>query len=324
MKKLHSSLLMLVVAASLNGCLFQNEENVPTVITSVVTNITETGATCGGTVTDDGNDNVYQRGVCWSTGGTPYTFNNTTSDGTGMGSFTSAITGLSANTTYYVRAYAINFIGTSYGETVSFNTAAGGNPGTVTDIDGNIYNTIQIGNQIWMKENLKTTRYRNGDAIPYASDATAWGLLTSGGYCYYDNLQSNFNTYGGLYNWLAASDSRNIAPQGWHVPAFSEWQTLINYLGGTSVAGGKIKETGTAHWLAPNPAGNSSDFTALGSGLRDQAGNYFAMYYTAYWWSVTDGGSGYSWGAVVNNNDETFYTTAYLQQLGFPIRCVKD
>lgn len=324
MQRFYFPLFLFVNAALFSGCLFPKEKDIPKVITSAVTNVTETGAACGGTVTDDGNDDVYERGVCWSTWSTPYTFDSRTLDGTGKGSFISAITGLSANTTYYVRAYAINSMGTGYGEIISFNTSATSNPGTVTDIDGNTYNTIQIGSQIWMKENLKVTRYRNGDAIQYVSDANAWSLLTSGGYCYYDNLQSNYATYGALYNWAAINDSRNIAPAGWHVPTYSEWQTLINYLGGSSVAGGKMKETGVAHWNTPNPASNSSNFTALGSGLRDQTGSYFGMYYTTYWWSVTDGGSGYSWATVVNNNDETALTVAYMQQLGFPVRCVKD
>lgn len=324
MKKLYLLLLVVINSATLSGCFFPKEKDVPEVMTSSVSNITETGATSGGTVTDDGNDEVYQRGVCWSTWSTPYTFDNITVDGSGKGSFTSIITGLSANTTYYVRAYAINSIGTEYGETISFTTTTGGNPGTVTDVDGNTYNTIQIGTQVWMKENLKVTHYRNGDAIPYVSDANAWSSLTTGGYCYYDNLQSNFNTYGGLYNWAAVNDSRNLAPQGWHVPTYNEWLTLISYLGGASVAGDKMKETGSAHWSTPNTGTNTSEFTALPNGLRDQNGNYYALNTNASWWSATEADPVYSWGAALSYLNPDAYTVVYEKPLGYGIRCVKD
>lgn len=197
----------------------------------------------------------------------------------------------------------------------------GGN--TVTDIDGNTYQTVTIGGQIWMAENLKVTHYRNGDAIPYVSDATAWSTA-SGAYCYYDNLLSNANTYGNLYNWAAVNDSRNIAPAGWHVPTYNEWLTLMNNTGGYDYSGGKLKETGNAHWTAPNNASDEYGFTALPSGLRDQLGNYFAMGTHAYWWSSTEGDPVYSWGAAISYNETILYTVVYEKPLGFGVRCVKD
>jgi uncharacterized protein (TIGR02145 family) len=143
--------------------------------------------------------------------------------------------------------------------------------GTLTDQDGNVYKTITIGTQTWMAENLRTTKYRDGSAIPNITDKTAWGNISTGAYCNYNNTTSadTIATYGRLYNWYAATESRNIAPAGWHVPNDAEWETLIYYLGGFSVAGGKMKETGTTHWISPNTgATNESGFTALPSGLR--------------------------------------------------------
>jgi uncharacterized protein (TIGR02145 family) len=143
--------------------------------------------------------------------------------------------------------------------------------GTLTDQDGNIYRTITIGTQTWMAENLRTTKYRDGTAIPNVTDNTAWSNLSTGAYCNYNNTESadTIATYGRLYNWYAATDSRDIAPSGWHVPTDDEWTTLTTYLGGDSVAGGKMKETGTTHWVTPNGgATNESGFTALPSGVR--------------------------------------------------------
>lgn len=116
-------------------------------------------------------------------------------------------------------------------------------PTTVSDADGNVYHTIAIGPQIWMAENLKTTKFRNGDPIPNITDVTAWENLTSGAYCYYRNDIVNITTFGMLYNWYAVNDSRNIAPTGWHVPSDAEWSTLRSWLGGVTVAGGKLKST---------------------------------------------------------------------------------
>jgi len=142
----------------------------------------------------------------------------------------------------------------------------------VTDIDGNVYHIVTIGTQVWMVENLKTTKFRDGSSIPNVTDAEEWvghGELHSGAYCNYDNTAANSNTYGSLYNWYAVVDERNICPTGWHIPSEAEWATLIAYLGGQDVAGGKMKEAGTAHWSTPNTgASNSSGFTALPGGSR--------------------------------------------------------
>lgn len=150
--------------------------------------------------------------------------------------------------------------------------------GTVTDIDGNIYQTIKIGTQWWMAENLKVTHYRNGDSIPNVTDETAWSNLTTGAYGNYNNDDDISNTYANLYNWYAVNDSRNIAPIGWHIPTDAEWQTLVDYLGGESVAGSKMKETGTEHWRSPNVGTtNESGFSALPGDYRGISGKYYSV-----------------------------------------------
>ena len=123
---------------------------------------------------------------------------------------------------------------------------------TVTDVDGNVYKTVKIGNQVWMAENLKVTHYRNGKPIPLVTESnTAWDTLNTPAYCYYSNDKKNIALYGCLYNVYAMSNSNNICPKGWHIPSDEEWLELVTYLGGFSVAGGKMKEAGTKHWTAP-------------------------------------------------------------------------
>ena len=138
----------------------------------------------------------------------------------------------------------------------------------VTDIDGNVYQTVTIGTQVWMVENLKTTRYIDGTAIPLDTNSSTWGGLTTPGYCWYNDSAIYGNTYGALYNWYAVNTGK-LAPAGWHVPTDSEWTVLTTYLGGETVAGGKLKDTGTTYWQSPNTgATNASGFLALPGGFR--------------------------------------------------------
>jgi hypothetical protein len=157
--------------------------------TSDVSDVADESAVCGGTITSNGGESVTERGVCWSTTPTPTVDDNITSDGTGSGAFASDITGLTNGTTYYVRAYATNSKGTGYGGEKSFNT-------TITDIDGNRYQTVKIGDQVWMAENLKVTHYRNGNSIPNVTNDAAWTDLTSEAYCEYENDPRNSSTMG--------------------------------------------------------------------------------------------------------------------------------
>ncbi len=305
----------------------------PIVTTTVVTAITSTTATSGGNVTSDGGATVTARGVCWSTSANPTTASSTfTTDGTGGGTFTSTLTGLTANTTYFARAYSTNSAGTGYGNEVSFTTLSPiiFNPnltyGTMTDIDGNVYKTITIGTQTWMAENLKTTKYRNGDLIPNVTDGTAWSALATGAYCWYNNDVANKATYGGLYNWFAVADTRNIAPTGWHVPTDAEWTTLTTFLGGESVAGGKLKEAGTSHWSSPNTgATNSSGFTALPGGYRlNNGGSFYDVGTNGNWWSSTAYGASNAWNRALNYYFAYAYRYYNNKQYGFSVRCVRD
>jgi uncharacterized protein (TIGR02145 family) len=178
--------------------------------------------------------------------------------------------------------------------------------GTITDQDGNSYRTIQIGDQVWMAENLRTTKYRNGDPIPNVTDGPAWTQLTTGAWAHYENNASYENPYGKLYNWYAVADPRNVCPTNWHVPTDAEWTVLSDYLGGESVAGGKMKSTGTQYWAAPNTgATNASGFSGLPGGYRrDYDGTFFNTepffdifdIGIGYWWSATETGNpGYAW-----------------------------
>ncbi|MCF8297873.1 MAG: fibrobacter succinogenes major paralogous domain-containing protein [Saprospiraceae bacterium] len=197
--------------------------------------------------------------------------------------------------------------------------------GTVKDIDGNTYQTVKIGAQWWMAENLKTTKYLDGTSIPNVSDSIAWINLTTGAYCDYDNTPSNSDTYGRLYNWYAAVDVRNICPSGWHVPSDAEWTTLTTYLGGESVAGGKLKESGTIHWESPNTgATNESGFSALPGGNRItngafDANGYFGIYCSSSKQCYTD-----AWIRAMSYNYS--YVARYFtsRKDGFSVRCVKD
>ena len=297
---------------------------IPVLTTTAVSNITQTIASCGGNITSDGGATVTARGVCWSTGQNPTIADNKTTDGTGAGSFTSNITGLTAGTIYYVRAYATNNTGTGYGSAMSFTTQ-GGTTGTVTDIDGNVYHTVIIGTQVWMVENLKTTKYRDGTSIPNVTDGTAWYNLTTGAYCDYANTPTNSAIYGKLYNWYAATDAHNIAPTGWHVPTDAEWSTLTTYLGGESVAGGKLKEIGTTHWASPNTgATNETGFTALPGGYRYDGGTFDGIGDVGYWWSATEDDAASAWYRVVYYSSSDVGRDDYDKELGFSVRCVRD
>jgi uncharacterized protein (TIGR02145 family) len=207
-------------------------------------------------------------------------------------------------------------------DSVIFYKAAG----TVTDIDGNVYPTLQIGTQTWMVENLKVKHYRNGDPVPNVTDTTEWSTLTTGGWCWYNNDSSNKATYGAMYNWFAVSDNRNLAPAGWHVPSDAEWTTLINYLGNITTAGGSMKETGTAHWQSPNTgATNSSGFTALPGGYRyTDNGSFRQMGFDADWWSSTEVDAVFAWFRNIYYDAASSGRYYYKKQNGFSVRCVMD
>jgi len=195
----------------------------------------------------------------------------------------------------------------------------------VRDQDGNRYHVISIGKQVWFAENLKTTHYRNGDPIPDILDVNTWRNLTNGAFCNYDNDPSNAAVYGRLYNWYAVTDNRNICPAGWHVPTDADWYQLINYLGGESVAGGKLKESAPGHWLIPNTgATNVSGFTALPGGYRSSKGTYHILDTYTFYWTSTSYSDNVAWSWFLQNNSEGATRIENLKTFGFSVRCVKD
>ena len=292
-------------------------DGVPVVITDSAFALTDSTAQCIATIEENCGYTVTARGVCWSTNPEPTIADNKTVEGSGTGSFTGSLTGLNPETTYYVRAYATNFAGTGYSGTKVITTVI------VTDIDGNLYQTIKIGDQWWMAENLEVTHYRNGDPIPHVADFGIWYTLSTGAFCNYDNDEDNVPVYGRLYNWHAVDDERNIAPEGWHVPSDGEWQTLIDYLGGDAIAGGKMKEEGTAHWYAPNTgATNESGFTALPGGCR--AVSFLDMSYYCYFWSSTEHDINQAWIQQLVSSSSVIYNSYYDKYFGLSVRCVRD
>lgn len=198
---------------------------------------------------------------------------------------------------------------------------------TINDYDGNVYNTVQIGNQLWMRENLKVTHYQNGDPIPIITATNLWMNAITHGRCYYNlDSASNKAVYGGLYNWHAVNDSRNVCPSGWHVPSDADWGTMEVALGTETISiGGNMKETGFAHWIAPNTgATNSSGFTALPGGQRDYNGMFNNMTNYGYFWTSTTGTLNSVIIRYLTYNDVNLHIDEYSPVSGFSIRCVCD
>ncbi len=209
-------------------------------------------------------------------------------------------------------------------------------PETVTDIDGNAYKTIKIGDQWWLAENLRVTHYRNGDAIPNIKDNTAWSTLSTGAYCAYNNDNGNIETYGVLYNWYAVDDSRKIAPAGWHVPTDADWKELEMYLGMNQSdadlgdwrgmdEGGKLKEDGTEHWESPNTgASNESGFKALPGGFRGVNGTFSDIRYEAEYWSADLSSGKFAWYRALDSKYSEVGRFQSYGQSGFCVRLVRD
>jgi uncharacterized protein (TIGR02145 family) len=196
----------------------------------------------------------------------------------------------------------------------------------VTDIDGNEYNTITIGEQIWMKENLKVIHYRNGDPVQNVTDDTLWAKLMTGAYCNYNKNEKNTAVYGRLYNWQAVNDSRSIAPAGWHVPTNEEIFILAKYLGGYEKAGGKLKQADTSCWQSPNTgADNSSGFNALPAGARfGNNGSFGGIGAYALFWTSSPNGAEFAWKYSLDFDKIQLVHNYYYKWVGYSIRCIKD
>ncbi len=202
---------------------------------------------------------------------------------------------------------------------------------SITDVDGNVYKTVTIGTQIWMAENLKTTKYNDGTIIPNVTDSTFWSKLTSGAWCYNRNDATNNCLYGKLYNWYAVSKAtngnKNVCPTGWHVPSKIEWDTLINYLGGDSIAGGKMKEIGLTNWKSKNNgATNISLFCGLPGDCRGGFNEHTFVGFSGNWWSSTNDTSigGCAWNLSLENFQEKTDLDSSGKGFGLSVRCLKD
>lgn len=296
---------------------------IPSVTTlNEVSAITKNTAISGGNITSDGGVPITARGVCWSTNELPTIADKKTTDGTGDGKFSSNLSDLTPETTYYVRAYASNSNGTAYGNVISFITEKAIITGSFTDPrDGNVYKTVTIGTQVWMAENL---RY-----LPSVVSSTTESYTDPYYYVYGYNgtnvaqakATTNYTTFGVLYNIPAAFIA---CPAGWHLPTDAEWGQLIDYLGGDTVAGGKMKEIGTNHWLTPNTdATNESGFTALPGGGYSIS-NFSLIGESGYWWGATKSATGSYWTRSVDYNNGKIKRAGYYPKLGCSVRCVKD
>ena len=187
------------------------------------------------------------------------------------------------------------------------------------------YPSVLIGAQYWMEKNLEVTTYRNGDPIPYVTDATAWAALTTGAWCYYNNDPANGSLYGKLYNWYAVNDPRGLAPTGWHVPTDDEWTTLSTTLGGDAVAGGKMKVAGTTRWTTPNTgATNESGFAGLPGGFRSTNGSFYDVGSFGYWWSSTEDYATYAWLRDLLYINGVIDRASGSKRDGFSVRCLRD
>ncbi len=323
------------------------EAGEPVIETASITNITETTATSGGTVSSSGGAAVTQRGVVYSTNPNPTVIDNLTIDGNGLGSFVSQLESLEPGTTYYLRAYATNSVGTSYGNELSFTTAIqGGNPcggiTTITDADGNVYNTIEIGTQCWTKENLKTTVYDNGNPIDSpGSNNWAWENNTIGAYAWYDNNANWKDLYGALYNWHAVNNADKLCPDGWHVPTDDDWSTLIAFVGDASTqAGNRLKScrqensplggecNTTAHprWNSHDThyGTDEHDFAALPGGHRNTQGNYFVLGIDGFFWSASETtNSAQAWARTIGYSEGAVFQNQLDKAQGMAVRCIK-
>lgn len=310
----------------------------PGISSTAISSVTLNSAISGGSVTSDRGATVTVRGVCWSTSTNPTITNSKTEDGSGLGNFTSSLLGLSGNTTYYLKAYATNSVGTSYGTELVFKTYTG----TVSDLDGNVYNTITIGSQIWMAENLRTTTNRS-NSIPTATfpgSATLYSTRPQYQWAY-NNDESNVATYGRLYTVYAVIGGYNACPTGWHVPSDSEWNTLSDYLISNSYgyggSGDDISKSLASPfgWVISNTIGyvgndqasnNKSGFSALPGGKRHEAGGFEEVGNSGIWWSSSLSANQEiaTTRTISNNNYNTLIKSSNAGWAGLSVRCVKD
>ena len=303
-----------------NDITFTTLGQAPLASSLAASNVSNSSATLNGTVNANYLSSIvtFEYGTTTGYGSTVTATQSPVTGNTSTG-VSANITGLSAGTIYHFRAKAVNSLGTSVGSDIQFVTP-------LADIDGNIYHAIAIGTQIWMVENLKVTKYNDGTSIPLITNNTDWLNLSGPGYCWYNNDAVTYKSpYGAMYNWFAVNTGK-LCPTGWHVSTDAEWTTLTDGLGGLSVAGGKLKETGTSHWTSPNTgATNETGFTTIPGGYRAyQNGTFLYIYDDCTFWTATSNTSLAAWGRAIVYNSGAVQVISNDKKYGASVRCIKD
>ncbi len=309
-----------------NEIVFITSIAVPTVTTIQVSNITDNSAVSGGNVTYDGGALITEKGICWSKTPEPDLYDFPIPDGTGSASYSSTMTNLEPVTTYYVRAYVKNSAWTAYGEQITFTTK-------LADAEGNLYNTVKIGTQVWMTENLRVTKLNDNTPIPEVTDNTLWIGSSVPAYCWYNNDIAYKPTYGALYNWYAVN-SEKLCPSNWHVPTDDEFNTLEQSLGmgadqlnlwgwrGTD-QGSQLKNS--SGWGDGGNGTNSRGFSALPGGYRyGVTGDFYLLSTITYWWTSTEHDADRGWYRRLDGSSTAVYRASTSKKGGKYIRCVRD
>lgn len=300
----------------------------PLLSTVKATGLTDKSVFSGADITFDGGETLIEKGVCFSlrpapdVAGSKVTLTETTT-----GKFSVQLTGLTSDTVYYLRPYAKNSVGISYGVQDTIRTfKLDGTMGTVKDGSGNTYKTMVIHGRTWMIENLRTIRYNDNTLIDKVTDAEQWANRGSGAYTSYDNVTTGVTTYGNLYNWYAVASGK-LAPAGWHVATDADWTDLTTYLGGESVAGGVLKEADTLNWKSPNVTADVvNGFNALPGGKRQTAGTFLGKRTQGFYWTSTkkDDNETAAWGRLLDNSKVTVTRELYNKKWGLSVRFVKN
>jgi uncharacterized protein (TIGR02145 family) len=340
---------VLLFLLSIHSCDKLDDQS-PVIKTDAITNLEDGSYKISGTLTLLGTEEINQHGICWNQSGLPDINGPATKLGpiSAPGEFSSIVSGLDVNKTYYTRAYVVANSVPFYGNEKAFII----DPDTknrVSDVDGNIYRTVKIGEQTWMAENLKVTRYADGTPIPYVPEKEGWFhlLREDQGYCWYENYLALGAEFGALYSWPAASrdlygsdlnpsEIQGVCPDGWHLPSDSEWDQLEMYLGmdpeeldkldwrGTD-EGGKLKPAGTRDWISPNTgATGETGFNAQPSGFRHGSAEFIGMGTTARYWTATKNGYSYGWYRQLDNDNSAIGRDFQGVYRGHSVRCVKD
>ncbi|HNY45148.1 MAG TPA: fibrobacter succinogenes major paralogous domain-containing protein [Bacteroidales bacterium] len=340
-----SIFLFFGVVFYLNSC---KKEEIPTLKTGEVSNITENSATLSAKVSKDGDSEIIVRGFVWNTTKNPSLEANIgfSENGSGVGDFTHNVEGLMSETTYYVRAYATNEIGTAYGNEVSFTTNApswNGTPctdcETITDIDGNIYRTVKIGTQCWLADNLKTTKYNDGTEIQNVTLNTEWNVLSTGAFCWYNNDANNKENYGALYNYYAVETGK-LCPEGWHVATDNEWKELEGFVDSEYKVGNSIwnneswrgsdvgiRLKASYFWLggSQQDKSDSHGFSALPGGVRNgDTGGFERLEEWGLWWSSKNDVETNVYRRNLEKNKDNIARFPSNPKSGYSIRCIKN